>query len=86
MNCGQTVTAKAPEELNGPPDGLGLALAGDALGWAVGERLVLVSGDTVTVTVLDGAGESFDVYAAWQQTSFDVKLGTLAGTGTVTVP
>jgi len=85
-NCGQTLTAKAPEELNGPPDGVGLALAGDELGWAMGERLVLESGDTVTVTVLDGAGESFDVYGAGQQTSFDIKLGTLTGTGTITVP
>jgi hypothetical protein len=63
-----------------------LALSGDALGWAMGERLVLESGDTVTVTVLDGAGESFDVYASHQQTGFDMKLGTLTGTSTVTVP
>jgi hypothetical protein len=85
-NCGQMITAKAPVELNGPPDGLGLALAGDPFGWAVGERLVLESGDAVTVTVLDGAGEAFDVYAARQQVSFDMKLGTLTGTGTLTVP
>ena len=52
----------------------------------MGERLVLESGDTVTVTVLDGAGESFDVYASHQQTGFDMKLGTLTGTSTVTVP
>jgi hypothetical protein len=85
-SCGQVLTNKAPGALNGPPDGVGLALAGDALGWALGERVVLESGDTVTVTVLDDAGESFDVYATGSQTGFDVKLGTLTGTGTVTVP
>jgi hypothetical protein len=84
--CGGELTAKAPAALNGPPDGVGLALAGNELGWALGGRRTLVSGDTVTVTVLDAAGESFDVYGPWQQTSHDVKLGTLTGTGTVTVP
>jgi hypothetical protein len=84
--CGESLTAKASEAFNGAPDGSGLALGGADLGWAVGTRIALVSGDEVTVTVLDASGEPFEVYATGQQTSYDVKLGTLTGTGTLTVP
>jgi hypothetical protein len=84
--CGDALTAKATDDLNGPPDGNGVALAGGGLGWAVGERIALVSGDEVTVTVLDGSGEPFEVFASWQETSYDVSLGRLTGTGTLIVP
>jgi hypothetical protein len=84
--CGESLTSKASEALDGPPDGNGLALGGSDLGWAVGPRIALVSGDEVTVTVLDASAEPFEVYATGQQTSYDMKLGTLTGTGTLTVP
>jgi hypothetical protein len=85
-SCGQTLDDKGPAELNGPPDGIGLALAGNELEWTVAPRITLVSGDEVTVTVLDDSGEPFEVYASHSVTSYDVKLGTLTGTGSVTMP
>jgi hypothetical protein len=45
-----------------------------------------VSGDEVVVTVVDDAGAPFEVYASHQQTSYDVKLGALTGSGSVRVP
>jgi len=84
--CGHDLTAKAGGELDGPPDGLATALGDSELGWTVGTRLALVSGDEVVVTVVDGAGEPFEVYASHQQTSYDVKLGTLTATGSLAVP
>ena len=84
--CGQGLTDKAASELNGSPDGLGVALGNSELGWVVGTRLALVSGDEVVVTIVDGAGAPFEVYASHQETSYDVKLGTLIGTGSVRVP
>ena len=51
----------------------------------VAPRITLVSGDEVTVTVLDDSGEPFEVYASHSVTSY-VKLGTLTGTGSVTMP
>jgi len=67
-------------------DGLGVALGDSELGWVVGTRIALVSGDEVVVTVVDDADEPFEVYASYQQTSYDVKLGTLTGSGSVRVP
>jgi len=84
--CGQGLTDKAASELNGSPDGLGVALGDSELGWVVGTRIALVSGDEVVVTVVDDADEPFEVYASYQQTSYDVKLGTLTGSGSVRVP
>lgn len=84
--CGQGLTNKAASELNGSSDGLGVALGDSELGWVVGTRLVLLSGDEVVVTVLDGAGEPFEVYASHEQTGYDLKLGTLTGTGSFRVP
>lgn len=43
--CGQGLTDKAASELNGSPDGLGVALGDSELGWVVGTRLALVSDD-----------------------------------------
>ena len=59
-SCGQTVNDKGPVELNGPPDGIGLALAGNELEWTVAPRITLVSGDEVTVTVLDDSAPASD--------------------------
>jgi len=84
--CGHDLTAKAEGQLNGPPDGLGTPLGDSELGWIVGTRLALVSGDEVVVTVVDDAGEPFEVYASHQEVSYDVKLGTLTGTGSLPVP
>ena len=85
-SCGQPLNDKGPVGLNGPPDGIGLALAGNELEWTVAPRITLVSGDEVTVTVLDDSGEPFEVYASHSVTSYDVKLGTLTGSGSVTMP
>jgi hypothetical protein len=84
--CGQVLTNKAASELNGSPDGVGVALGDSELGWVVGTRIALLSGDEVVVTVLDGAGEPFEVYASHEEPSYDLKLGTLTGTGSVRVP
>jgi hypothetical protein len=82
----QEVSAKAPTLLDGAADGVGAPLSDNDLGWAMAQRFELLSGDEVTVTVLDGSGGPFEVYAGREQTSFDLKLGTLTGTGTFTVP
>jgi hypothetical protein len=85
-SCGQPLNDKGPVELDGPPDGIGLALGGNEVEWTVAPRITLVSGDEITVTVLDDSGEPFEVYASHSLTSYGVKLGTLTGTGSVTMP
>lgn len=84
--CGHGLTDKAASELNGAPDGVGVALGDSELGWVPGPRITLQSGDEIVVTILDDGGEPFEIYGSREQTGHDVKLGTLTGTGSVRVP
>ena len=78
---------KGPPSLAGPPDGQGVALAGNELAWPLsGDRMTLRPGDEVTVTVLDGSNEPYQVFAGPQPLVQQLQLGTLTGSGTVTVP
>ena len=81
------VDDKGPPSLAGPPDGQGVALAGNELAWLLtGDRMTLRPGDEVVVTVLDGSNEPYQVFAGPEPLVQQLQLGTLTGSGTVTVP
>ena len=81
------VDDKGPPSLAGPPDGQGVALAGNELAWLLtGDRMTLRPGDEVVVTVLDGSSEPFQVFAGPEPLVQQLQLGTLTGSGSVTVP
>jgi len=78
---------KGPPSLAGPSDGQGVALAGNELAWPLdGKRMALRPGDEVVVSVLDASSEPFQVFAGPEPLVQQVQLGTLTGSGTVTVP
>jgi hypothetical protein len=76
-----------PSPLDGPPDGQGAALGNaEYFGWRLAGKVTLVSGDEVTVTVLDSEAKPFEVFAGSLQWQGTLKLGTLSGSGTLRVP
>ena len=79
-------TDKASPSLGGAPDGVGVALGGNEYAWALGEHVSLQAGDEIVVTVVGGTNEPFQVFSGADQLVHPMELGTLAGTGTVTVP
>ena len=80
------LTDKASPNLGGGPDGVGVALGGNEYGWSLGEHVALRAGDEIVVTVLDGANEQFQVFAGSEPVTQQMELGTLTGSGSVTVP
>jgi hypothetical protein len=83
---GQGLTNKAADELNGPPDGIGAALADAEYGWRWDEKATLQSGDDIIVTVLDSSDQPFEVWAGSDETQPTISVGTLSGSGSVHVP
>lgn len=78
---------KAPPSLAGAPDGQGAMLGNNEFAWLVDRpRLALRPGDEIVVTVLDGINEPYQVFAGDEPLVQKLELGTLSGSGTVTVP
>lgn len=79
------LTSRAPPCLGGPPDGVGVGLGGNELGWSLAEGEALREGDEVVVTVVGGANEPYQVFAGADRIDHRLELGTLAGSGSVVV-
>jgi hypothetical protein len=80
------LTGRAPSCLGGPPDGVGVRLGGNELGWSVAEGEALREGDEVVVTVIGGMNEPYQVFAGADRIDHRHELGTLTGSATVPVP
>ena len=77
------LTGKASPCLGGPPDGVGVGLGGNELGWSLAEGEALREGDEVVVTVVGGANEPYQVFAGADRIDHRHELGTLVGSGSV---
>jgi hypothetical protein len=87
--AGQSPVDKAvTATLGGAPDGVGAPLGDADYGWQLTNKVTLRSRDEVVVTVLDTLGAAFDVLVGTDSyiENAKVSLGTLQGTGTLTMP
>jgi hypothetical protein len=84
---GQTLGASVPS-LDDAPDGRGVPLGDSVYGWQLTYAVLLEPEDQILVTVLDSSGAEFEVLAGWEQyqSTLLTSLGTLHGTGAVTMP
>jgi hypothetical protein len=79
---------KGPAALNGPPDGQGVSLSSNSFSWSLPWGNALLPGDEISITVLGTSTDPYVVHAIADadDTVPGVELGTLTGSGTVTVP